>query len=328
MAKKEENENYVLIIGSSNMDLNIYSQRLPKPGETVTGGRFSQFLGGKGANQAVASIRSGAKTIFIGKIGTDPFGDQMKSRLTEEGIDMSNVIRDSEHSSGVAFIMIDENGENMISVAPGANFYLNKADIVKNSEIIKNAKVVVVQMEIPIETIEEIYNIASKGECIKILNPAPLKPIPITILKNIDIIIPNEGELYRLHSLLKLPEIKVEGKEKIIQASRNIADMGIDYVITTLGSKGSMIYTRENKEVTEISAIKVNAIDTVGAGDCFNGVLASKLCNGETIINAIRYATAAASIAVTRKGAQDSMPFVEEIEEQYKKIQMGNNHKE
>ena len=315
-----EKKKYVLIIGSSNMDLNIYSQRLPKPGETVTGGIFQQFLGGKGANQAVASVRSGANTVFIGRIGTDAFGDQMISRLTMEGIDMSHTIRDPQHASGVAFIMIDESGENMISVAPGANFHLCKSDIIKSSEIIKNATSLVVQMEIPIETIEEIYKVASESRVIKILNPAPLKAIPINVLKKIDIIIPNEGELYRLHSLLKLPEIKSEGKKKIIQTSKAIADLGIAFVITTLGSKGCLIYDRENEEVIVIAAVKVNDVDTVGAGDCFNGVLASKLCSGETIINAVKYATAAASIAVTRKGAQDSMPYAEEIEEQYKKL--------
>jgi len=175
-------------------------------------------------------------------------------------------------------------------------------------------------MEIPMETIEEIYKVASESRVIKILNPAPLKAIPINVLKNIDIIIPNEGELYRLHSLFKLPEIKSEGKNKIIQTSKAIADLGIDFVITTLGSEGCLIYDRENEEVIEIPAIKVKAVDTVGAGDCFNGVLASKLCSGETIINAVKYATAAASIAVTRKGAQDSMPYAEEIEEQFKEL--------
>ncbi|MFX1338159.1 MAG: ribokinase [Promethearchaeota archaeon] len=320
MNETKHNENYVLIIGSSNMDLNIYSQRLPKPGETVTGGIFQQFLGGKGANQAVASVRSGANTVFIGRIGTDAFGDQMVSRLTSEGIDMSHTIRDAQHASGVAFIMIDEHGENMISVAPGANFHLNKSDITKSSIIIKNATSLVVQMEIPIDTIEEIFKIASEGNVIKILNPAPLKVIPINILKNIDIIVPNEGELYRLHTLFKLPELKSEGKKKIIQASKSIADLGIKFVITTLGNKGCLIYERENEKIIEIPAIKVQAIDTVGAGDCFNGVLASKLCNGQTIVNAVKYATAAASIAVTRKGAQDSMPYAQEIEEQFKKL--------
>jgi len=317
MNEKKNNEKYVLIIGSSNMDLNIYSQRLPKPGETVTGGIFQQFLGGKGANQAVASVRSGANSVFIGRIGTDAFGDQMISRLTMEGIDMSHTIRDPQHASGVAFIMIDESGENMISVAPGANFHLSKSDIIKSSEIIKKATSLVVQMEIPIETIEVIYEIASEGNVIRILNPAPLKAIPLNVLKNIDIIIPNEGELYRLHSLLKLPDIKSEGKNKIIQTSKAIADLGIPIVITTLGGEGCLIYDRENEEVIEIPAIKVNTVDTVGAGDCFNGVLASKLCNGETIVNAVKYAKTAASIAVTRKGAQDSMPYLNEIEKRY-----------
>ena len=128
--------NYVLIIGSSNMDLNIYSEKLPKLGETVTGGTFKQFLGGKGANQAVASVRSGSKTIFIGKIGRDAFGDQMVSQLTKEGIDISHIVRDSQEASGVAFIMIDKNGENMISVAPGANFRLTPSEIRSKSEII------------------------------------------------------------------------------------------------------------------------------------------------------------------------------------------------
>ena len=309
---------YVLVIGSSNMDLNIYSERLPKPGETVTGGIFKQFLGGKGANQAVASVRAGAKTIFISKIGNDFFGDQMVSRLTKEGIDMSYIIKDAQEASGVAFIMIDNNGENMISVAPGANARLNPLEIQAKSDIIKKAKVLVVQMELSIETIEEIYRIASHGNLIKILNPAPLKPIPISVLKNIDIIIPNEGELFRLHSLLEFKELSGTQKEKIIQASKDIASLGIKIVITTLGSKGCLIV--ENDEVIEIPAFKVEAIDTVGAGDCFNGVIASKLCQGETLLNAVKYATAAASIAVTRKGAQESMPFINEIDEQFKKF--------
>ncbi len=309
---------YVLVIGSSNMDLNIYSERLPKPGETVTGGIFKQFLGGKGANQAVASVRAGVKTIFIGKIGNDFFGDQMLSRLTKEGINTSHIIKEAQESSGVAFIMIDDNGENMISVAPGANARLNPLEIRAKSDIIKKAKVIVVQMELSIETIEEIYRIASQGNVIKILNPAPLKPIPISVLKNIDIIIPNEGELFRLHSLLEFKELSGKQKEKIIQASKDIASLGIRIVITTLGSKGCLIV--ENDEVFEIPAFKVEAIDTVGAGDCFNGVLASKLCQGETLLNAVKYATAAASIAVTRKGAQESMPFINEIDEQFKKF--------
>jgi ribokinase len=275
--------NYVLIIGSSNMDLNIYSERFPNPGETVTGGIFKQYLGGKGANQAVAAVRSGANTIFIGKVGMDSFGNQMVSQLAGEGIDVSHIIRDSEEKSGVAFILIDNKGENMISVAPGANFKLSVEEIKTRADIIKKASSLVVQMEIPMETIEEIFKIASQGDVIKILNPAPLKPIPLKVLEHVDIIIPNEGELYRLYSFLNQSELTGDGKLKILQASRNIAKLGIKYVITTLGNKGSLIYLGAEDKSIEIGTPKVNAIDTVGAGDCFIGVLASKLSQGESI---------------------------------------------
>jgi len=308
---------YVIIIGSSNMDLNIYSERLPKPGETVTGGVFKQYLGGKGANQSVASVRSGSNTFFIAKIGRDAFGDQMISQLRKEDINIDYTIRDPNEPSGIAFILIDKNGENMISVAPGANVKLMPEDIRKNADLIKNANSLVVQMEIPIETIDEIFSIASKGNVIKILNPAPLKPIPVDILKNIDIIIPNEGELIRLYSLLGFKEFKSKEYEMIIQISRDITSLGVKDVITTLGNKGSLIYQSEIDKATKIPAIKVQAIDTVGAGDCFNGVLASKLNQGKDLITCVKYATIAASIAVTRRGAQASMPYLYEIEEKY-----------
>ncbi|MFX1315321.1 MAG: ribokinase [Promethearchaeota archaeon] len=317
MVKKKR---YVLIIGSSNMDLNIYSKRFPNPGETVTGGTFKQFLGGKGANQSVASVRSGANTIFIGKIGIDLFGEQMISRLSMEGINIEHVFRDPLEHSGVAFILIDSNGENMISVAPGANFNLSVEEIKAKEDIIKNSSILVVQMEISIEVIAEILNIASKGNVIKILNPAPLKPIPSNILKNIDIIVPNEGELFRLYSLLELHGVSGEGKEKIFQASRDICHLGPKIIITTRGNKGCTVYNRENDLIIEILAPKVKAVDTVGAGDCFIGVLASKLSKGEKIIKAVKFATIAASIAVTRKGAQESMPFLNEIEDRLKEL--------
>jgi len=313
-------EPYVLIIGSSNIDMNIYSECLPQKGETVTGGTFKQFLGGKGANQAVASVRSGSKTIFIAKIGKDSFGDKMISQFMEEGIIINHIIRDEKEASGIAFIMIDKNGENMISVAPGANVKLNTEDLEKNEDLIKNATVLVVQMEIPMDTIQKIFHIASKGKVIKILNPAPLKPIPPELLSQIDIIVPNEGELFRLHSLLNLKEITDTQDKKIIQASKDLTTLGIKIIITTLGNRGSLLYHSEEREIIKIPAYKVRAIDTVGAGDCFNGVLASKLAQGEDIINAVKYATAASSIAVTRKGAQASMPFAQEIQERFNEI--------
>ncbi|KKM16243.1 hypothetical protein LCGC14_1687810 [marine sediment metagenome] len=312
--------NETVIVGSSNMDLNIYSKRFPNPGETVTGGIFKQFLGGKGANQSVASARSGATTIFIGKIGVDPFGDQMISQLKKEGILINHVIRDPHEISGVAFILIDENGENMISVAPGANHKLNPEDIHSCKDVIKNSNVVVVQMEIPMETIQEVFNIASEGDVIKILNPAPLKLIPHEVLEKIDILIPNEGELFRLYSYLGFKDVRGKKKEQIIKASKEIANLGIHYIITTLGGKGCLIYDNQKENIKEISAPIVKAIDTVGAGDCFTGVLASSLSKGEPLVKSVKCATIAASIAVTRKGAQNSMPYLIEIEERIKEL--------
>jgi len=313
MANNDDNNKYVLIIGSSNMDLNVYLERLPKPGETVTGGLYKQFLGGKGANQAVASVRSGAKTVFIGKIGKDAFGDQMLSRLKAEGIDLNHIFRDPENASGIALIMVDSKGENMIGVAPGANFKLTPEEIKTKHELIKNASAIIVQMEIPIETIDKIFNIASKGKTIKILNPAPLKPIPLDTLSKVDIIIPNEGELLRLHSFSSPEELSGSNEEKIKEASQNLSKLGVKTIITTLGKKGAVIYYRDKNKFEEIGAFEVEAVDTVGAGDCFNGCLASALCKGKNISEAVKFATAAASIAVTRKGAQESMPYYEEI---------------
>ena len=317
-----EKTDYVLIIGSSNMDLNIYTRRFPNPGETVTGGTFKQFLGGKGANQAVASVRSEARTIFIGKIGYDLFGDQMISQLKDEGVNMDHIFRDPQEPSGVAFILIDEHGENMISVAPGANFNLKPDEIRSKTQIIKNASSIVVQMEIPIDAIQEIFKIASEGKAIKILNPAPLRTIPIEVLRKVDIIIPNEGELFRLHSLLGFNNLKEEGKQKIIHISKDLASIGVKYIITTLGDKGCIIFEKKTDKIFEVSASKVDAVDTVGAGDCFIGVLASMLSKGEAILNAVNYATTAASIAVTRKGAQESMPSLSDIQNKLEKLNL------
>jgi ribokinase len=315
-----QNEDYVLIIGSSNMDLIIYSKKFPKPGETVTGGTFEQFLGGKGANQAVASVRSGANTIFIAKIGEDTFGDRMLKRLSGEGIDITRIIRDKKQSSGVAFIMVNDQGENMISVAPGANSYLNPKDINIYSSIITHASALVVQMELPINTISEIFHIAKDSNAIKILNPAPFKKIPKETLQNVDIIVPNEGELSQLHKLLGYSELIKEGEislETLEIASRNISKVGIDYIITTIGPKGCVLYDTKKDVFTHFPGYEVNAIDTVGAGDCFNGVLASSLTQGKDIEEAIKYALSAASIAVTKKGAQVSLPIQSEIEKRY-----------
>ncbi|TFF99799.1 MAG: ribokinase, partial [Promethearchaeota archaeon] len=261
-------------------------------------------------------------TIFIGKIGIDNFGDQMIQHLSDEGINTEYMIRTNEEHSGVAFIMIDENGENMISVAPGANATLNHSEIEQYSDIIKNASSIGVQMEIPTKTIKKIYEIASKGNAVKILNPAPLKPLPKSLFNYLDIIIPNQVELVRLHSLLGFEgneDIKNVTTENVISMSKDIANLGTKYIITTLGSKGCIVYDSQKDQALNVPSFKVDAIDTVGAGDCFNGVLASQLSKGKNIIESVKIANCAASIAVTRKGAQASMPYQNEIMERVKK---------
>ncbi len=312
---------YVVVVGSSNVDMNIYSERLPKPGETITGGTFRQFMGGKGANQAVAAARAGASTIFLGKIGIDLFGDEVLKHLEKEHIDINHVERSQTEATGIAFILVDKFGENMISVAPGANATLSMEQVFKNADLIENASVVMTQMEIPLETIETIYSIAEKGNAIKILNPAPLRNVSSEILKRVDIVIPNEGELFNLNAMMNFSDLKPGGIEQVVQASSNIASIGTKYVITTLGSKGSVVYEKKKSKAFQIPALKVKAVDTVGAGDCYNGVLASMLCEGKDLLTAVKYATGAASIAVTRKGAQESMPYKENIETKFRELE-------
>ncbi len=302
------------------MDLNIYSKRFPKPGETVTEGTFTQSFGGKGANQAVASIRSGSKTIFIGKLGQDPFGTQMIENLVNEGIDTTHVIMDPENASGVAFILIDSNGQNMISVAPGANAKLSLKDIRNALNIIQNASVIVIQMEISMKVIQEIFHTASKKNTIKILNPAPFKEIPMDVLKKVDIITPNENELFQLYSSLSFKEKQKKNNDIFSKITKDLHNCGIQTIIVTLGDKGCFVSDTKSGDQFHFSAIKVNAVDTVGAGDCYNGVLASRLCQGDTLRTATKYANVAASIAVTRTGAQNSMPFQEEIAKRYSEL--------
>ena len=247
-------ENYVLIVGSSNMDLNIYSKRFPKPGETVTGGTFRQSFGGKGANQAVASIRSGSNTCFIGKVGDDTFGPQMLENLTKEGVNSSGVIIDSKVASGVAIILIDSTGQNMISVAPGANSKLALEDLKDANKIIENATVVMLQMEIPMEVIRDIFNKASRNNAITILNPAPFKEIPLEVLKQISIITPNENELFQLHSSLRFNE----HEKDISKVANDLYGCGINSIIVTLGDKGCFVSEGNNGQQFHVSAIKVN----------------------------------------------------------------------
>ena len=301
--------NKIVVIGSSNTDMVVKTSHLPIGGETVLGGDFFMNAGGKGANQAVASARYGNKVVFVAKTGDDLFGRQVREALKEDNIITDYVFTDEEHPSGVALITIDKDAENCIVVASGANMYLTAEDIDKAKEEIISAKVVLMQMETPIQTVEYAARIAAQAGVPVILNPAPApqESLSVELMKNLYLITPNRSEASRISG------IEVTDLESAKEAAKAIYTMGTKNVIITLGSDGSLIYDGET--FTKIEATKVKAVDTTAAGDTYNGVLAGALAEGYNLINAAREASIASAISVTRMGAQPAAPTREEIQE-------------
>lgn len=297
-------KNRILVIGSSNTDMVVYSKHLPAPGETVMGGEFKVFAGGKGANQAVAATRSGGDVAFLGAFGEDSFGAERIADLDREGIDTSRVKRMKGVSSGVALIMVDSHAENIISVAPGANDRLLPADLdrIDFSEF----GFAVIQMEIPLETVESAIEQAARANCYTILNPAPARPLSKSVLKKVDLLVPNRGEL---EVVLGTP---APSEETPVSFARRVLEDGPRNLVVTLGSKGSLLVGPE--ETCRVHAMPVQAVDTTGAGDCFIGSLAAALSRGNTLRDSVEYATIAAALSVQRSGAQHSMPRREEVE--------------
>ena len=300
----------ILVIGSTNTDMVVKATHLPRPGETVLGGVFLMNAGGKGANQAVAAARLDAQVTFICKTGNDIFGRQSKQLFNNEGIDTTYVFSDAEHPSGVALITVDDQAENCIVVASGANACLLPTDLANAVEVIEQSDIVLMQLEIPMETIEYVAEIAfSKGKTF-ILNPAPAQPLSKNLLQKVSILTPNETEAGMISG------VPVTDTASAIEAARTICAMGVQTVIITLGAKGALIYTDMFQE--EIPAEKVEAVDTTAAGDVFNGALAVALSENKAMTDAVRFACQAASISVTRIGAQASAPYRNEIEREKK----------
>ncbi len=295
----------VLVIGSSNTDMVVKTPHLPAPGETILGGTFFMNAGGKGANQAVAAARLGGKVTFIAKTGDDIFGRQALQLFGEEGIDTSRIITDPQHPSGVALITVDDKGENCIAVASGANGHLLPADIENVQDKIVDAAIVLMQLEVPVETVAQAAAIASKAGAMVILNPAPACELPNDIFRHISIITPNETEAEML-SGIKVIDIQYAKK-----AADIIRAKGVKTVIITLGSKGALIVGEGMEQL--VPAPVVTAVDTTAAGDVFNGALAVALSEGEGIVTAVEFACKAAAISVTRLGAQASAPFRKEM---------------
>ena len=296
----------IVVIGSSNTDMVIKASHLPQPGETILGGTFFMSAGGKGANQAVAAARLGGSVLFIAKTGYDIFGKQAIELFEKEGIDISCITRDKYQPSGVALITVDDNGENCIVVAPGANATLTPENINEVKENIETASWVLMQLETPVETVEYVANIASSKGIKFILNPAPVAKLNDELLKKISIITPNQKEAEMITG------IKVNDESSAKQAAIFLNRKGIGTVIITMGASGAFVL-HENK-YSMIHGHKVKVADTTAAGDIFNGALAVALSEGQNIEDAVTFACKAAAISVTRLGAQASAPHRKEVE--------------
>ena len=304
--KVGKTQSKIVVVGSSNTDMVIKTSRLPRPGETVIGGTFFMNPGGKGANQAVAVARLGGKASFVCKTGNDLFGNQARQLFEKEGLDTLFVLSDTENPSGVALITVDDHAENCIVVASGANANLTCADLMSAMEVIDQADIVLIQLEIPMSTVEYVAEAAFKKNKRVILNPAPAHSLSKSLLQHLYLITPNETEAEMISG------IKITDMSSAKEAASVIAGMGVQNVIITLGSKGALVY---NKEVVEvIPGFQVNAVDTTAAGDVFNGALVVSLSEGRTLAEAVRFACKAAAISVTRIGAQSSIPYRNEVD--------------
>ncbi|HIW65536.1 MAG TPA: ribokinase [Candidatus Alistipes intestinipullorum] len=305
----------IVVIGSSNTDMVIKSEKLPAPGETVLGGTFLMNPGGKGANQAVAIARLGGKVSFICKTGKDLFAQRATEGYRQEGINTDFILQDTESPSGIALITVNAEGENCIVVAPGANNTLTPADIELSRKEIESADLLIMQLEIPLETVIAAARIAHDHGAKVILNPAPAprKPLPDELLAITDILIPNRGEAGILAG------IEVSDWESAEKAARILHERGTKNILITLGSLGSLCF--DGTEFSRIGAFKVQPVDTTAAGDTFCGALCVALSEGQSLAQAARFASYVASISVTRLGAQSSVPYRREIDERQVALQ-------
>jgi len=293
----------IVIIGSSNVDLTVRTSHIPSKGETIFGAAPQTAFGGKGANQAVAVSRLGGDVSFITKIGTDSYGNMMAENLVKEGMSADTVIRDSETPSGVAWICVDDNGDNSIIVMPGANCTMTKEDIVPFLPLIKEADYLLMQLETPLEVVEHAASIAYENGVKVVLNPAPAQPLSDDLLSKTYLLTPNEKECRLLCGENASEDVRTNAEFLLAKGVKNI--------IVTLGEKGSILCNASGQ--AEVPAVKVNAVDTVAAGDTYNGALVVALSEGKTLTEAMAFATKASAIAVTRFGAQPSVPYRSEI---------------
>lgn len=295
----------IVVVGSSNTDMILKLDRIPKPGETILGGEFVTAAGGKGANQAVAAAKAGGAVTFIARVGQDMFGEQAVAGFVESGINVDHVQKDKS-PSGVALIFVAKDGENSIGVGGGANGKLSPADVKKAKAAFATAHTVIMQLETPLETVQAAADLAEANGATVILNPAPAQKLPDALLKKISILTPNETEAELLTG------VQVTDEASCSKAADALLRKGVKSVIITLGSRGAFVATGKSKQF--VPGFKVKPVDTTAAGDTFNGALAVALAEGKAMNDAVRFANAAGAISVTRMGAQPSAPKRAEIE--------------
>ena len=297
------------VIGSANTDLTVSASRLPRPGETVSSGKFRVSYGGKGANQALAALnqalaalRAGCPTTLLTKIGRDPYGDLLYDHLVQSGLDPIGLLRDAEEPAGVALIALDREGNNQIVVAPGSNHRLTPVDLEASKNLWTDADLLLVQMEIPQETVECALDLAKRQQMTTILNPAPAAPLNAQTYSQVDILTPNEREASDLTGL------EVQTVEDARRAAASLRSRGCRVVIITLGKDGALLSSEAGEE--HFPALPVESIDSVAAGDAFNGALAAALSFGSTVPEAIKFANSAGALSTTRRGAQESLELM------------------
>jgi len=295
----------IIVVGSSNLDMVVSSERIPQRGETLLGSHFFTVPGGKGANQAVAAAKLGGRVTFVSKLGNDAHGDQLYSNFKACGVKLNRISRSDRSPTGIAMIIVDKEGNNIIVVAPGANQELAKEDVQQAEQDIRAAGVVVAQLEIPLETVMHAAQLAKKHRIPFILDPAPARPLPFELIQSVDVIKPNETEASVLTG------IPVTDEQSARRAAEKLLSMGARSVIVTMSSEGFLFATPEAVEF--IGGIKVRTVDSTAAGDAFMGALAYGLSCGRRLKDAALFANKVAAISVTKKGAQSSLPTMEEV---------------
>ena len=303
---------HIVVVGSSNMDLVVKTPRIPARGETILGGDFLMIPGGKGANQAVAAAKLGAHVHFVARLGNDVFGRQSLANFEKEGVDTGHVTLSEGAASGVALITVDDEGNNVIVVAPGANGILSASDVERASEEIRAAGVVVAQLEIPLDTVQRAADLADEAGVPFILDPAPACPLPDELLGRVSVLTPNETEARILTG------VEVSDEASARTAAGKLLAAGVKAVVVTMGAQGFVL--AEADAMTFVPALPVKAVDATAAGDAFTGSLAVGLAQGQTLRDAGAFAARVAALSVTKMGAQSSMPTRQEVETYF-----GNN---